>query len=285
MHPWAAIVIRFSAVKQIARAQLARDAENKPRKLVHAAVDLDEVLGQRLVEHHLGISRRAIVADFGVIRAFLGIHPLHKLRDDGVHVRVALAMRVRRQVQRHAVDENGEVRAVVEIEAAQKILVGFAAAGVLRDDQAGKRLQNLSRAKKRTILEFLCAYRYLASGTGDSDQVIRAALHVDGGAHGAHSQRDAQRGRRLGGPHGDGDFFGFKTGIRNDEPIITRREPRDHEGSVAVRLRRSQCRSRFEPARSRRQSPRQTYQRQFLKRRRHRARLHAPATPQKAQRG
>ena len=48
MHPWAAIVIGFSAVQQIARAELARDAENEPRKLVHAAVDLDEVLGQRL---------------------------------------------------------------------------------------------------------------------------------------------------------------------------------------------------------------------------------------------
>jgi hypothetical protein len=43
-------------------------------------------------------------------------------------------VRVRRQIKRHAVDENGEICAVVEIEAAKKILVGFAAAGVLRDD-------------------------------------------------------------------------------------------------------------------------------------------------------
>ncbi len=165
-----------------------------------AAINLDEVLGQRLVIHHLGISRRAIVADFGVIRTFLGIHPLHKLRDDGVHVRVPFAVRVRRQVQRHTVEENGEIRAVVEIEAAKKILVGLAAAGVLRDDETGKRLQNLSRAKKRTIFEFLCAHRYLAGGIGNSDEVIRSALHLNGGAHRAHSQGDVQRGRRLGCP-------------------------------------------------------------------------------------
>ena len=107
---------------------------------------------------------------------------------------------------------------------------------MLRDDEAGQRLQNLSRAKKRTILEFLCAHRYLACGNSDSDQVVRAALHVDGGDHGAHSQRDAQRGRRLGGPYGDGNFFGFKTGIGNDEPIIACREPGDHESAVRVRL-------------------------------------------------
>ena len=122
-------------------------------------------------------------------------------------------MRVRRQVQRHIVEENGEIRAVVEIEAAKKILVGLTAAGVLRDDEAGNRLQNFSRTKNGTIFDFLCAHRSLGSGIGNADKVILPALHVNGGAHGAHGQRDAQRGGRLGGPDGDGNFFGFKTGI------------------------------------------------------------------------
>ena len=194
----------------------------------------------------MGRSSRAIVADIGVIRTFLEIHPLHKLRDDGVHVRVALAVRVRRQVQRHIVDENGEIRAVVEIETAKIILVGLAAAGVLRDDEAGNRLQNFSRTKNRTILDFRCAHRSLSAGFGNSDEVIFAALHADGGAHGAHSQRDAQRGRRLGGPYGDGDFFGFKTGIRYDESIIACRKSRNNEGAVPIRL----CRSLYSTVRA-----------------------------------
>ncbi len=136
-------------------------------------------------------------------------------------------MRVRRQVQRHIVEENGEIRAVVEIEAAKKILVGLAAAGVLGDDEAGNRLQNFSRTKNRTIFDFLCAHRSLGSGFGNTDKVILPALHVYGGAHGAHSQRDAQRGRRLGGPYRDGDFFGFKIGMRYHESIITCRESRN----------------------------------------------------------
>src|SRR5208282_1505444 len=117
---------------------------------------------------------------------------LDKLRDDGVHIGVALAVRVRGQVQRHTVEENGDIRAMVEIEAAKKILVGLAAARVLRDDETGKRLQNLSRAKQRTIFEFLCTHRYLAGRIGNSDKVILPALHGYGGAHGAHSQGDAE---------------------------------------------------------------------------------------------
>ena len=96
-------------------------------------------------------------------------------------------------------------------------------------------------------------------------KVILPALHVDGGAHGAHSQRDAQRGRRPGGPDGDGNFFGFKTGIRYHKSIIARRESGNNEGAVRcptvsffVR-----CRRRFEPARSPRQSLRQKRPRQF----------------------
>jgi hypothetical protein len=46
-------------------------------------------------------------------------------------------MRVRRQVERHAVQIGGEIRAVIQIEAAQKILVGLSAARVLGDDDAG----------------------------------------------------------------------------------------------------------------------------------------------------
>ena len=122
-------------------------------------------------------------------------------------------MRVRWQVQRHIVEENGEIRAVVKIEAAKKILVGLAATGVLRDDETGNRLQNFSRTKNRTILDFRCAHRSLGGGIGNSDEAILPALDVYGGVHGAYSQRDAERGRRLGGPYGDGDFFGFKTGI------------------------------------------------------------------------
>jgi len=106
-------------------------------------------------------------------------------------VRITLSVRVRRQVKRHIVEENGDICAMVKIEAAKIILVGLAAPGVLSDDETWNRLQDFSRAKNRTIFDFRCAHRSLSAGFGNSDKVILPARHVDGGAHGAHYQRDA----------------------------------------------------------------------------------------------
>ncbi len=131
-------------------------------------------------------------------------------------------MRVRREVQRHVVKENGEIRTVVEIEATKKILVGLTAAGVLRDDDAGNGLQNFSRTKNGTVLNFLCAHGSLGSGIGNADKIILPALHVHGRTDGSYCQGDAQRRWCL-GTDGDSHFFGLKSRMGNDEPIITSR--------------------------------------------------------------
>ncbi len=175
MHPGAVVVIRFAAVKQIARTELLRDAEHAALIAIHAAFHRDEVLRQRLVKHQMGRSGRTVIAHVRVIRAFLVIQPLHEFRDDGVHVGVTLAMRVRRQIERHVVEENGEVRAVIEIEAAQEILVRLSAAGVLRDDDAGNGFQNFARAQNGTFLNLCRAHRSLCGRIGDANQAILSA--------------------------------------------------------------------------------------------------------------
>jgi len=142
--------------------------------------------GQRLEKFHARRCSRAKVANIRVIGTFLEIHTLHKLRNDGVHIRVTLAVRVRRQVKRHIVEEDGDICAVVEIEAAKIILVGLAAAGVLRDDETRNRLQDFSRAKNRAIFDFRFAHRSLSAGFSNSDKVVLPALHIDGRAYGAH---------------------------------------------------------------------------------------------------
>src|SRR5262249_59992494 len=116
----------------------------KPNKPVSRG---EKVGGKRLKKSKRGCPRRAVVAYIRGVRTFLVIHALYKFGDDGVHVRVAFAVRVRGEVQGHIVEENGEVGTVVEIEAAKKILVGFAAAGVLSDDDTGNRFQDFSRTK------------------------------------------------------------------------------------------------------------------------------------------
>jgi hypothetical protein len=53
---------------------------------------------------------------------------------------------MRPHVHRHAIDGDGNVRAVVEIEAAKEVLVRLAFAAVLRDDQSGHGFQHFARA-------------------------------------------------------------------------------------------------------------------------------------------
>ena len=58
-----------------------------------------------------------------------------------VQVGITLSVRMRAHVDRHVVDEDRQIGAVVEIVAAEEILVGFALAAVLRDDQPGHGFQ------------------------------------------------------------------------------------------------------------------------------------------------
>ena len=69
---------------------------------------------------------------------------MNQLRDQKVDISVALPVAMGRHVDRHAVDPDGKIGAMVEIEAAQKILVGFALSGMLGDDQARHDLKRLA---------------------------------------------------------------------------------------------------------------------------------------------
>ena len=53
-----------------------------------------------------------------------------------------------RHVDGHAVDLDGEIGAVIEVEATQKILIGFALAGMLGHDQSRHHLQRLAGARE-----------------------------------------------------------------------------------------------------------------------------------------
>jgi hypothetical protein len=50
------------------------------------------------------------------------------------------------EIDGYAINKTGKIRAMVQVEAAQKILIGFPGATVLRHDYAGHNLQDFSRA-------------------------------------------------------------------------------------------------------------------------------------------
>ena len=71
-------------------------------------------------------------------------------------------MRVGRQIDRHVVNEIGQVGAVIEIPAAQVILVGLAAVGMHDRNQAGRHFDDLAGARHRTRIESCAGHRHLA---------------------------------------------------------------------------------------------------------------------------
>jgi hypothetical protein len=108
------------------------------------------------------------VAFIGVVRSFADIQRIDRLRHQPVQIGVALAMGVGAHVDRDIVDPDRHIGAMVEVVPAQKILVGFALAGMLGDDQAGRRLQDFARARHRPRVELFAGEAGLACHGGRS---------------------------------------------------------------------------------------------------------------------
>ena len=123
---------------------------------------------------------RGKVTARGEVRSLAVLDALHQLGQQEVQVGVALAMAMGGHVDRHAVDAGSEVGAVVEVEAAQEVLVGLAVARVLGDDQAGHELEHFAGAQGRAALQQLAVDHALRGGVRSADSiVVVAALDLD----------------------------------------------------------------------------------------------------------
>ena len=114
------------------------------------------------------------VAEVGAIGALAVVDAIDRFGDQPVHVEIPLAVAMRSEVPRHAIDDAGEVRAVVELDAAQEILVGLAATRVLRGDQARHYLEQLGNPQQRAHRQVGAADRALAGRDGGADQRLAA---------------------------------------------------------------------------------------------------------------
>ena len=119
------------------------------------------------------------VAVLGKVRALAVLDLVDQLGDQEIQVGVALAVRVAGHVGRHAVDERGEVGAVVEVVAAQEILVRLAIARVLGDDHAGHGLQHFAGPQQRQVGQPFAPHRALRRGVGRPDAVLVVRRDLD----------------------------------------------------------------------------------------------------------
>ena len=155
---------RLEGRQQGAAAELRRGRQQ------HAA----EIVRAHLEPHDRTIERRGVVDVpgagggkvplLGIVRTLRVLDARHQFRNQEVDVGVALAVRVRRHVHRSAGDGHGEVAAMIEIEPAQEILIGFSLSAVLGDDHAGDGLEDLALAHERPHLELFARDGALAGG-------------------------------------------------------------------------------------------------------------------------
>jgi hypothetical protein len=107
---------------------------------------------------------------------------------------------MRAHVHRHVIDQGREVGAVIEIEAAQEVLVRLARSGVLDGDQAGHGLQQLGHPQQGSDGEVCAAHCALAGGIGLADQRLAAGEHHDFLEHIPGDGRGAGQQRRRANP-------------------------------------------------------------------------------------
>jgi hypothetical protein len=119
------------------------------------------------------------IAIFGGIDALAVFEAADQFGNQEIEIHVALTVGVADHIDRHAHHVGGKIAAVVEIETAQKILVGLAVAGVLGDDHAGNGFEYFGWAQQRAVGELLGGHRAFGGRIGDAGQVMGAAADGD----------------------------------------------------------------------------------------------------------
>ena len=197
--PRPVVVEQLQAIEQIAAAHFRRAGE----QAAHIAMTAQSHLRQRRLHPAEIVDMRRPgrreIAFLGEIRPLAEADAVDQLGDQEIEIGVALAVGMGRHIDRHAADISGEIGAVVEVEAAQEILVRLAVAGVLGDDQAGHHFQRFAGAQDGHGEQALAGDHAFAAGRGDAFQIFSPGPHLDRRKFGRFVCPDAgHRGQKIG---------------------------------------------------------------------------------------
>src|SRR5262249_46455231 len=134
--------------------------------------DLGETLREGLDEVKRCRADRGKITHICIVWSLPEGHIVNELWDEPIQVHIALSMGMSGEIDRDAIHKTGEIRTMIQIKTAQKILVGFAAATVLRHDYARHDLQNLSWAEQRPGFELLLTNPTFRRRLGNAREII-----------------------------------------------------------------------------------------------------------------
>jgi hypothetical protein len=90
------------------------------------------------------------------IGALVYFDPIDGFWDEPMKIGVSLSVRVAYHVDRNAIDENGEVAAMIRIETTKEDLIRFAAAVMLPDNQSRRQPKHVGRRARGAKLQISC---------------------------------------------------------------------------------------------------------------------------------
>src|SRR5207244_1669436 len=172
MIPGPVVVKQLEAIEELSPAEVKRAREEDAAIGGAPTAKLDHALGERLRVVDVGGAGGGEITFRREVRTLVVLDALDELGDEEVEVGVALAVRVRSEVDRDALDRREEVGSVVEVEPAQEVLVRLSCAAVLGDDESRHELQNLARPEDGSLLDELARDLACACGVGGADRVV-----------------------------------------------------------------------------------------------------------------
>ena len=121
----------------------------------------------------------AEVTDLGVVGPLAVFQVIHQLRHQKVQVGIALAVGMGGHVDGQAIHLERQVRAVVQIEPAQEVLIALALTAVLGGDQPGHQFQQFGGPGDRALLQLRAEHIAFGGGQRIAGQYLVAAEDGD----------------------------------------------------------------------------------------------------------
>jgi hypothetical protein len=172
MIPGSVVKIRLKGIEQMPGTDLWSLGYEHAIIVILTDPDLGEAFREGLDEVKRRCTRGGKIADIRIVRSLPEGDIIKELRDDPIKVHIALAVGMGGEVDGYAIDKTGEIRAMIQIEATQKILIGFPGATVLCHDHTRNDLQNFSWAQERTDFKLGLAHPTFGGRPGNPREII-----------------------------------------------------------------------------------------------------------------
>ncbi len=196
MRPRPVVVVQLEGPEERASEGRSRTREEAAAVASAAEREIEDRLLERVDVVDVDRAGGREVALVREIRALLVLDARHELGDQEVVVGVSLSVCVRRHVHRHARDRRRDVRAVVEVEPAQVVLVRLALAGVLADQEARYGLEDVRGAVDLALGDLVGRDDPHRGRVRDADEVVHGRVEVREVVKRALPRHDDVRRRR-----------------------------------------------------------------------------------------